>query len=149
MERGLQEIASVDQVEGAFVCNSSGDVVVSSMPPVLATAAMSHIGKALSQVFGAFEAAGVPVDRLELSFDSWRLYARDLGQAVVIVVAEPYADLSMIRMTVDIVITTWNAGGQLQKRVGNGKSSARMDLLSRANLDDAAWSSLRLLVGQR
>lgn len=149
MERGLQELATMDQVDGAFVCNSSGDVVLSSMPPVLATAAMSHIGKAVSQVFSAFEAAAVPIDRFDLAFDTWTLVARDLGQAVVIVVAEPGADLSTLRMMLDIVIVGWTTSGQLEKRLGKGKSSSRMDLLSAANLDDAALRSLKLLGGHR
>lgn len=148
MERGLQEIASVGQVDGAFVCNSTGEVVASSTPPVLATAAMSDIGRALSQTFGAFEAAGAPIDRLDLAFDSWRLYTRDLGQGLVVVIAEPGCDVSFLRMTVDIITTGWASSGDLQKRIGKGKTSARMDLLSRANLDDAAWHSLRPLIGQ-
>ncbi len=148
MERGLQEIASVGLVDGAFVCNSTGEVVASSMPPVLATAAMSDIGRALSQTFGAFEAAGAPIDRLDLAFDTWRLYVRDLGQGLVVVIAEPDCDAACLRMTVDIITTGWASSGVLQKRIGKGKTSARMDLLSRANLDDAAWLSLRPLIGQ-
>lgn len=149
MERGLQELATMDQVEGAFVCNSAGEVVLSSMPPVLATAAMSHIGKAVSQVFSAFEAAGVPVDRFDLAFDTWKLIARDLGQAVLILVAEANADLSMTRMMIDITVVGWTSSGQLEKRLGKGKSSSRMELLSRSNLDDASWRSLKLLGGHR
>ena len=148
MERGLQEIATVGSVDGAFVCNSTGEVVASSVPPVLATAAMSDIGRALSQTFGAFEAAGVPIDRFDLSFDTWRLYTRDLGQGLVVVIADPNCDISFLRMTVDIITTGWTTSGVLQKRIGKGKTSARMDLLSRANLDDAAWHSLRPLTSQ-
>ncbi len=149
MEWGLQEIASVELVDGTFVCNSGGDVVASSVPPVLATAAMSHIGRALAQTFGAFEAAAAPIDKLDLAFDTWRLYCRDLGQGIVVVICEPECDIAYLRMTVDIVTTEWSYGGALQKRIGKGKSSSRMDLLSRANLDDAAWNSLRLLVAHR
>ncbi len=146
MERGLQDICAVEGVGGAFVCDNAGDVVASSSPAVLATDTMSHIGRVTAQIFAAMEAANRRVERLEFAFDTWRLFARDLGPAALLVVGHPQVDTAWMRMAVDVAIVEWRASHTIEKKAGK-RQVARHHMLKRDQLDDAGWQSLRLAMG--
>ena len=148
MERDLQQICALEHVGGAFVCDNTGEVVVSSTPPVLATITMNQIGRSAVQTFSAMETAKRPVERMEIIYDAWRLFVRDLGPAMVVVVCQPAVDMAMLRMTVDMVTVRWRKENLLQKRLGKKNPPPRKDLLTEAHLDDAAWRSYRLFAPQ-
>jgi hypothetical protein len=148
MERGLQEICALQSVGGAFVCDNTGEVVVSSSPPVLATVTMSQISRAAVQVFAAMESAQKPINRMEFVYDAWRLFVRDLGQAMVFVVCYPEIDSALLRMTMDTVAVNWKSGKELEKKLGKRPAAIRRDLLAEAHMDEAAWRSYRVLASQ-
>lgn len=145
MERALREFGSIDHVCGAFVCDNAGDVLASSSPPVLASVAMVQIGRAGAQVFAAMETALRPVDHVEFTFDSWRLFVRDLGEALLVLVAEPAVDTAILRMTMDVVIAGWRSDARVQKRLHRAAASARVTLVSEASVGPTAWQSWGLI----
>ncbi len=140
MEKGLEHIGAVAGVGGSFVCDNRGDVIVSSDPAVLATVTMNTIGREVGQAFAALEAAHEPAARIEFVYDSWRLLAQDIGDAVFFVVCHPDADMAFVRMTADVVLAGWSKDGNAQKRLQVHRAE-RAALVSRANLDQGSWSS--------
>ena len=135
MEQALADLGLLDGVGGSFVCDNAGDVIVSSAPPVLATDTMTSIGREVARAFGAMEASGRPITRLEFTYDSWRLYSRDLERALLFVVCHPAVDMSMVRMSVDVALSRWTKDRSVEKRLRAG-GPARRDLAWQANLDD-------------
>src|SRR5882672_9941243 len=100
MEKGLQQLGNLPHVGGSFVCDNTGEVIVSSTPPVLATVTMNAIGREVAQAMAALETAGRAAQRMEFAYDSWRLLATDLGDAVLFALCEPQVDMPVLRMTV-------------------------------------------------
>jgi hypothetical protein len=144
MERGLKEIGNVDQVEGSFVCDNSGDVILSSTPAVLATATMATIGREVVRTFEAMKAADRPITRLEFDYGTWRLFARDIGDALLLVVCQPGTDMPFLRMTIDIVASGWRKDPAAQKLLASRRAERR-ELIKPDNLDDASRKTWRLI----
>src|SRR6185503_16454238 len=93
VEKGLEQIGGLPCVGGSFVCDNRGDVIVSSDPAVLATVTMSTIGREVGLAFLALESASRPATRIDFVYDSWRLLAQDMGDAVFFVVCQPNVDM--------------------------------------------------------
>lgn len=140
MEKGLEQVGAVPGVGGSFVCDNRGDVIVSSDPAVLATVTMNTIGREVGRAFVALEAASRPATRLDFVYDSWRLVAQDVGDAVFFVVCHPDADMATVRMTVEVVIAGWRKDANAQKRLHRHRAE-RAALVSAATLDQGSWSS--------
>ena len=140
MEKGLDQVGALPGVGGSFVCDNKGDVIVSSDPAVLATVTMQTIGREVGRAFVALDAATRSAQRLDFVYDSWRLLAQDMGDAVFFVVCQPDADMAMVRMTVDVVIAGWRKDATAQKRLQRHRAE-RAALVSRATLDQGSWSS--------
>lgn len=147
MEKDLQQLADLPGVHGVFVCNNAGDAVASSDPPVLATVAMSTFGREVVRVFSALEAAGHPATRLEFSFDTWRLFARDFADGLLLAVCGAGGlDSALLRMSADVAVAGWRKDAKAQKRLA-GTRERRSALLTRPALDEsswAAWSQLKV-----
>ncbi|MCZ2108432.1 MAG: hypothetical protein LC118_02480 [Dehalococcoidia bacterium] len=144
MENGLQQIAELPRVGGAFVCDNRGDVIASSSPAVLATVTMNTIGREVGHALGALETAKVATNRIEFEFDTWRLLAVDMGEAALFVVMEPGADLPVVRMTTEVVLAGWKRDSRAQKQIARHRA-ARNEALARATFDDVSLRSLRVI----
>ena len=144
MERELTQFSNLSRVGGSFVCDNAGEVVVSSTPAVLATVTMTTIGREVGRMFSALETAGAPMTRIELAYNTWRLFAQDIGDGVLFVVSEPGADPSLVRMTADVVAATWARDGSIQKRL-QARKAVRRELVTRATLDPVSLQSWRTI----
>lgn len=140
VEKGLEQVGALPGVGGSFVCDNKGDVIVSSDPAVLATVTMNTIGREVGRALVALEAANEPATRLDFVYNSWRLLAQDMGDAVFFVVCEPDVDMAMVRMSVDVVIAGWRRDPAAQKQLQRHRAE-RAALVSRAALDQGSWSS--------
>jgi hypothetical protein len=117
MEQGLAQISAHPQVGGAFICDNRGEVIVSSSPAVLATVTMSTMGREVGRIVEALEAAGRPASRLDFAYSNWRLLVVDLSDAILLVVCHADVDMSFVRMTTDIVLTSWRRDPEVQRRL--------------------------------
>jgi hypothetical protein len=117
MEHGLAQISAHPQVGGAFICDNRGEVIVSSSPAVLATVTMSTMGREVGRIVEALEGTGRSAARLDFTYSNWRLLAVDLSDAILLVVCEATADISFVRMTTDVVLTSWRRDAEVQRRL--------------------------------
>jgi len=148
VEKALEQLNALPGVGGSFVCDNRGDVVVSSDPAVLATVTMNTIGREVARAFVALEAAGQPSPRMEFVYDSWRLLAHDIGDAVLFVVCHPEVSVAMTRMTADVVIAGWQKDANAQKRLQRHRAE-RAALVSASTIDQGSWSSWNVFASGR
>lgn len=144
MERELQQFCDIPHVGGAFVCDNRGDVIVSSDPAVLATVAMNAIGREVGRSLLALEASGHKRLRLDFVFDSWRLLAHDMGEAMVFIVCEPRVDAATVRMTLDVALNAWQNDSRARKRLASRRGE-RKQLATPATLDPNAYRAWTLI----
>lgn len=144
MERDFEQFCAIRHVGGVFVCANTGEVIASSSPAILATGTMNTIGREVGRVLLALEAAGHSAARLDLKFDRWRLLAHDLHDAVLFVMCEPEVDISLVRMTADVVTATWEADPKARKRIAAHRAE-RKQLITGAHLDQGALPAWKLI----
>ena len=144
MEKDIEACARLPGVRGAFVCDNVGEVMATSNPPPLATDSLSRIAQEVVRSFAAMQVGGRPAQALQYDFQSWQLYAQDLGgSAVLIVVSEPDADRAMVRMTARVTAQQWRADKNAARQLAAWQK-ARTPLLARGQLDDRSarlWSA--------
>jgi hypothetical protein len=141
MEQGLAQLSAIPSVEGAFICDNRGDVIVSSSPPVLATVTMSALGREVGRIVAALEASGRAGSRLDFTYSNWRLLAIDLSDGILLVVCQANVDMAFVRMNADIVLTGWRQDPVVQRRLQQHRVERR-ELVSRAAAESparAAW----------
>jgi hypothetical protein len=148
MEKDLAQVTSVASVGGAFVCDNRGDVIVSSDPAVLATVTMNTIGREVGRVFVALDAAKSAGTRLEFCYDRWRLLAQDIGEAVLFVVCHPEADMSIVRMSADVIVAGWKGDPSAQKRLQRTRVE-RAALVKQSALDQGSMRSWSIIESTR
>lgn len=144
MEKGLQQLGGIAHVGGSFVCDNAGEVIVSSTPAVLATVTMNAIGREVAQAFAAMEAGGTAASRLDITYDTWRLVATDIGDAILFALCEPQVDMPILRMTVDIIAVGWKKDTNVQKQLARHRA-ARREVLARARFDDVSLRTLKII----
>lgn len=140
MEKALEQIGAIPHVGGSFVCDNNGDVIVSSDPAVLATVTMHTIGREVGRALVALQAADRPATRIDVAYDTWRLLAQDMSDAVLFVICQPEADMARVRMTADVVIAGWRKDSGAQKRLAKHRV-VRRELLRESQLDNGSWAS--------
>ncbi|GMV86282.1 MAG: hypothetical protein AMXMBFR80_21370 [Dehalococcoidia bacterium] len=144
MEKELEQISTVPGVGGSFLCDNRGEVIVSSDPAVLATVTMNTIGREVGRAFVALETAGQKAPRLEFAYNTWRLLARDIGDAVLFVVCQPDADMAMVRMSADVAIGSWQKDAAARKRLQRHRAE-RSALVDKTALDHGSWNSWAII----
>ncbi len=144
MEKELEQISTVPGVGGSFLCDNRGDVIVSSDPAVLATVTMNTIGREVGRAFVALETAGQKAPRLEFAYNTWRLLARDIGDAVLFVVCQPDTDMAMVRMSAEVALGAWQKNAAAQKRLQRHRAE-RSSLVNKTALDNGSWNSWAII----
>jgi hypothetical protein len=145
VEKELEQFGAIPHVGGVFVCDNTGEVILSSSPAVLATVTMNAIGREVARVLLALESAGRAVSRLDLKFNCWRLLAHDLNDAMLFVVCEAEVDMSVLRMTTDVVVATWESDARARKRLAAYRKE-RKQLIAATTVEPglrSAWTPIQ------
>ncbi len=109
----LAEIEKVAGVQTIFVCDNYGKVVGAWSTETFDRGLHNAIGARLAQTFAALQARGACKD-LEYRFEQKILFARDMGNAFVVILMTPETSLPMLRMTLNVATTTFEADADLQ-----------------------------------
>ena len=116
MKSGLMEINAVIGVWGSLIINNQADIVVNTCPPDLNGAALSNIN---SHVVDLLTSAGESLSGLTeavVHYSQKKIFVLDLEQLILVVICTPSVDISLLRMTANVVLTNWQADPKIQKQ---------------------------------
>jgi len=117
MKAGLQEINEQVGIWGSLVINNQGDIITNQTPPGLNKASLENISNhALSTLSSAGESI-TDLTEAVFHFSSKKVYLLDLEKAILMVICTPSADISLLRMTTNVVVTSWGADQKVQKQL--------------------------------
>lgn len=145
MEEGLAEINSVAGVRGSLLCDSWGEAVASAAPAGLDTATLKSVGHQVTQTAAGLRMTEGAMTELDFTYEGTRLVARDLANAVLVVLCEPKVDIAMLRMTMNVVTARLKSDGSVQKRL---EARAAKDM-TQDEADEMSWHLLKALTGRR
>lgn len=131
------EIEKVAGVQTIFVCDNHGKVVGAWSAGTFDRGLYNSIGTSLAQTFAAFQTRGGCKD-LEYRFEQKILFARDMGNAFVVILLSPGTSLSMLRMTLNVAATAFESDGDLQKSLQQ-VATTRTGSLSQNSMNALMW----------
>ena len=114
MNAGLKEINELVGVWGSFIINNRGEVILSVAPPGLKKPALETISQ---KVLGLFVSTNDQIKELSeivFHYSLKKLFIVDLEQAFLAVICTPSVDISLLRMTVNVVRTGWDSDEKVQ-----------------------------------
>ena len=117
MNQCLKEINELEGVWGSFVCNNQAKVLASALPPSLNKSKVENIARHLVDLVST---GGETLQKLQeavIYFQQKRLFLLDLQQAILVVICDPSVDVSLLRMTINILTTSWEADANVQKQL--------------------------------
>jgi len=146
MEEGLAEINAVAAVRGCFICDNRGGVIASAAPSGLDTATLDGIGRQVTLTLAALETAGEAMSELDIAYDGMRLVARDLANAVLVVLCEPRVEIAMLRLTMNVVTTRLKRDSGIQSQL---EARAVEKEVAQDDVDETSWYLLETLKERR
>lgn len=144
MEASLAEISGVPGVRGSFICDSRGEMIVGAVATGL-DAALDGVGREVTQTMAALDMIGEAKRELDFAYSRTRVVVYDLEKAVLIVLCEPKVDISLLRLTLNVVTTRLKGHRDIQAQLD--AREVEKEVL-RDDIDDMSWHLLEAL-GER
>jgi len=119
MKEGLREINELVGTWGSLICNNQGEIIQGNTPPGLNKSALENINR---NVISMFTSAGESIQEISeavLYYSERDLFILDLKKAFLIVICTPSIDISLLRMTVNVILSRWEGDPKVQKEFKN------------------------------
>ena len=117
MKQGLREINELAGTLGSLICNNKGEIVQGIAPPSLNKSALENINRHVISMFTSAGESMQGISEMVLHYDQRKLFVLDLEKAFLVVICTPSVDISMLRMTVNVVLTSWESDSKVQKEL--------------------------------
>lgn len=117
MNQGLTNLNELEGVWGSFICNNQAKILASALPSSLNKSNAENIAR---HVLDVISTGGDTIQELQevvIYFQQRRLFILDLQQAILVVICDPSVDISLLRMTVNILTTSWESDANVQKQL--------------------------------
>jgi len=117
MKDGLREINELVGTWGSLVCNNQGEIIQSITPQGLNNSALENINRHVISMFSRAGEDMQEVSEAVFHYSERKLFVLDLEKAFLVVICTPSVDVSLLRMTVNIVRTSWDGDEKVQKQL--------------------------------
>lgn len=115
MQKGLQKLLELSGVETCVVIDNHGSTFHKVGSMRFSGEELDEIGALIIRALASLENNSAEIDELEFFFDHYQILARDLGQAVLYVISQPSANMSLLRMTTNVVLNRWKEAPDVKK----------------------------------
>ena len=117
MKNGLLEINQVLGVWGSILCSNQGELIESAPPTGFNKTTLEDIGREAVDLLSSAEKSVTGLTEAVIYYSERIMVLIDLEQAILIVFCTPSVDISMLRMTVNVITTRWQSDKKVQKRL--------------------------------
>lgn len=117
MKDGLREINELIGTWGSLVCNNQGEIIEGVTPQGLNRSALENINRHVISMFSRADEDLQGISELVIHYSERKLFVLDLEKAFLVVICTPSIDVSLLRMTVNIVRTNWDGDEKVQKQL--------------------------------
>jgi predicted regulator of Ras-like GTPase activity (Roadblock/LC7/MglB family) len=117
MIQGLREINELTGVWGSLLSNNQAKVIASAPPTDFNLSALENIARHCVDLMSPGNEFFQDLREVVVHFQQRKLFILDLEQAILIVLCTPSIDISLLRMTINVMITRWEADLKIQKQL--------------------------------
>ena len=132
----FEQLATVPGVQGACLCDNQGEILGMLLTATGDRRLFERIGLALSQCLAALSKLS-PLTNIELRFERKLVIARDLGNALVVVLCSTAANTAVLRMALEVAANPFEGDADLQHDLRQVAPS-RSSVFGREHLDASA-----------
>ena len=119
MKTGLQEINELVGIWGSLIINNQGEILLNVSPPVL-TVVFGYISNHIVDLLTSVEKSLSGVTEVVLHYDQRIVFILDLEEVILVMICTPSVDISLLRMTANVVVTNWKTDPKIQKQLKKG-----------------------------
>jgi len=117
MNNGLKEINDLIGAWGSLICDYQGEIILSAVSPGMNKTSLEKISR---QAVEMMSVAGESVQGLSeavLHYSEKKLFILDLEKAILLVICTPSIDISLLRMTINVIRANWDGDAKVQKQL--------------------------------
>jgi predicted regulator of Ras-like GTPase activity (Roadblock/LC7/MglB family) len=115
MKAGLQEINELVGIWGSLIINNQGEIITTITPSGLEKAALTNISNHVLALLSSASEKVTGLSEIVLHYENKKTFVLDLEQAVLVVLCTPSVDISLLRLTVNVVAANWQDDPKVQK----------------------------------
>jgi len=119
MKDGLREINELIGTWGSLVCNNQGEIIESITSPGMNKSTLENINRHVISMFSTAAESMQGTAEAVLHYSQKKLFVQDMEKAFLVVICTPSVDISLLRMTVNVVRTNWDGDDKVQKQLRN------------------------------
>lgn len=119
MKAGLQEINGLVGIWGSLIINNQGKILLNASPPGL-TVVFGNISNHVVDLLTSAEKSLSGVTEVVFHYEQRKVFILDLEQVILVVICTPSVDISLLRMTANVVVTNWKTDPKIQKQLKKG-----------------------------
>jgi len=117
MKNGLLEINQVLGVWGSILCSNQGELIEGAPPIGFNETTLEDFGRNAVDLLYSAAKSVTGLTEIVMHYSERKMFVVDLEQAILIVFCTPSVDISMLRMTVNVITTRWQSDKKVQKRL--------------------------------
>jgi predicted regulator of Ras-like GTPase activity (Roadblock/LC7/MglB family) len=107
MKTGLQEINELSGVWGSLVCDNQGKIVASAPPPGFDDSKLEKTSLLCVETLSDGSEFIQDLGEMIFFYKQSYLFVLDLKKAVMVVFCTPGIDISLLRLTINVVKSRW------------------------------------------
>lgn len=138
MDKVLAEINALDGVQGSFICDNHGNVIINAVPAHLNIASLRGVSRQVTQTIAARIQNGI--HEIDLTYEGLRVLIRDLNQAALVVMCKPDIDIALLRMTLNVNFAKSDIETKLSEIAPNEKV---IRIVDEEDIDEISWRMYR------
>ena len=115
MKDGLREINELAGTWGSLICNNQGEIIQGNTPPGLNKPALENINRNVIGMFNSASESMQEIFEAVLHYSEKIIFILDLKEAYLIVICTPSVDISLLRMTINVILNRWEGDPKVQK----------------------------------
>ena len=116
MKDGLREINELVGVWGSILCNNQAEIIEDISPPGFNKPALENIARHSLELISTGSETVQDLQEAVFHFQQRTIFILDLQQAILIVLCTPSIDISLLRLTINVVAARWEEDAKVQKR---------------------------------
>jgi predicted regulator of Ras-like GTPase activity (Roadblock/LC7/MglB family) len=115
MKAGLQEINETLGVWGSLLCNNQGELIENASPPALNKDTLENISRHMLELISGAAESVPGLTEITFHYQDRKMLVVDLRQALLMVICTPSVDISLLRMSINVVLARWESDSDIQK----------------------------------
>lgn len=128
MQQGLSELKDVPDVYGCFLAGNSGQVLEVDPPLEITRGELEAISLHVIQVLLGLATWGDSVREVDFIYHESRLVVRDLERAALVMICRPEVDISLLRLTLNVVTNRWAEDPAVQEKLDESGEERDVEL---------------------